>query len=174
MITRDPGAPFDTPNAVIRRQDRNELTLSFRPDPYLSTLLVSFHMQRSCCFRAEARLREAGGRPRRRPLVVHGRRPHDRRRLRAQQRGGAQPVAGPRRGSVPRVRHAADAREGLLRLLVRKFEPINSFEAYRVLLRRCAGIRTSTRSRPTRTCAASCSRRKVSPAAGRASENRLI
>ena len=39
MVTRDPDAPFDTPNVVIGRQDRNELTLSFRPDPYLSTLL---------------------------------------------------------------------------------------------------------------------------------------
>ena len=39
MFTRDPGAPFDTPNAVIGRQGRNELTLSFRPDPYLATLL---------------------------------------------------------------------------------------------------------------------------------------
>ena len=32
MFTRDPGAPFDTPNGVIGRQGRNELTLSFRPD----------------------------------------------------------------------------------------------------------------------------------------------
>ena len=40
MVTRDPDASFDTPNVVIGRQDRNELTLSFRPDPYLSTLLV--------------------------------------------------------------------------------------------------------------------------------------
>ena len=40
MFTRDPGAPFDTPNAVIRRQGHNELTLSFRPLPYLSTLLL--------------------------------------------------------------------------------------------------------------------------------------
>ena len=40
MITRDPGAPFDTPNAVIGRQGRNELTLSFRPAPYLARLLV--------------------------------------------------------------------------------------------------------------------------------------
>ena len=39
MFTRDPDASFDTPNVVIGRQDRNELTLSFRPDPYLSTLL---------------------------------------------------------------------------------------------------------------------------------------
>ena len=39
MITRDPGAPFDTPNGVIGRQGRNELTLSFRPDPYLHRLL---------------------------------------------------------------------------------------------------------------------------------------
>ena len=39
MITRDPDASFDTPNVVIGRQGRNELTLSFRPDPYLSTLL---------------------------------------------------------------------------------------------------------------------------------------
>ena len=35
MVTRDPDASFDTPNVVIGRQDRNELTLSFRPDPYL-------------------------------------------------------------------------------------------------------------------------------------------
>ena len=42
MITRDPDASFDTPNVVIGRQDRNELTLSFRPDPYLSTLLVAY------------------------------------------------------------------------------------------------------------------------------------
>ena len=41
MITRDPGAPFGTPSAVIRRQGRNELTLSFRPDPFLSRLLSS-------------------------------------------------------------------------------------------------------------------------------------
>ena len=41
MFTRDPDASFDTPNVVIGRQDRNELTLSFRPDPYLSTLLES-------------------------------------------------------------------------------------------------------------------------------------
>ena len=41
MVTRDPDASFDTPNVVIGRQDRNELTLSFRPDPYLSTLLAS-------------------------------------------------------------------------------------------------------------------------------------
>ena len=41
MFTRDPDASFDTPNVVIGRQDRNELTLSFRPDPYLSTLLRS-------------------------------------------------------------------------------------------------------------------------------------
>ena len=40
MFTRDPDASFDTPNVVIGRQDRNELTLSFRPDPYLSTLLL--------------------------------------------------------------------------------------------------------------------------------------
>ena len=39
MGTRAPGAPFDTPNAVIRRQGHNELTLFFRPLPYLSTLL---------------------------------------------------------------------------------------------------------------------------------------
>ena len=39
MCTRDPGASFDTPNVVIGRQGRNELTLSFRPDPYLATLL---------------------------------------------------------------------------------------------------------------------------------------
>ena len=39
MVTRDPGAPFGTPNAVIGRQGRNELTLSFRPDPNLSRLL---------------------------------------------------------------------------------------------------------------------------------------
>ena len=39
MITRDPDASFDTPNVVIGRQDRNELTLSFRPDPNLSRLL---------------------------------------------------------------------------------------------------------------------------------------
>jgi len=40
MFTRDPGAPFDTPNVVIGSQGRNELTLSFRPAPYLATLLV--------------------------------------------------------------------------------------------------------------------------------------
>ena len=40
MFTRDPDASFDTPNVVIGRQGRNELTLSFRPDPYLSTLLT--------------------------------------------------------------------------------------------------------------------------------------
>ena len=40
MCTRDPGASFDTPNVVIGRQGRNELTLSFRPDPYLATLLL--------------------------------------------------------------------------------------------------------------------------------------
>ena len=39
MITRDPGASFDTPNVVIGRQGRNELTLSFRPAPYLHRLL---------------------------------------------------------------------------------------------------------------------------------------
>ena len=39
MFTRDPGAPFGTPNVVIGRQGHNELTLSFRPLPYLSTLL---------------------------------------------------------------------------------------------------------------------------------------
>ena len=39
MVTRDPDASFDTPNVVIGRQGRNELTLSFRPDPYLATLL---------------------------------------------------------------------------------------------------------------------------------------
>ena len=39
MITRDPGAPFDTPNVVIGRQGRNELTLSFRPAPYLARRL---------------------------------------------------------------------------------------------------------------------------------------
>ena len=39
MFTRDPGAPFGTPNVVIGRQGRNELTLSFRPPPYLSRLL---------------------------------------------------------------------------------------------------------------------------------------
>ena len=42
MGTRAPGAPFDTLNVVIGRQGRYELTLSFRPDPYLSTLLVYF------------------------------------------------------------------------------------------------------------------------------------
>ena len=39
MITRDPDASFDTPNVVIGRQGRNELTLSFRPAPYLARLL---------------------------------------------------------------------------------------------------------------------------------------
>ena len=39
MITRDPGAPFGTPNAVIGSQGGYELTLSFRPDPNLSRLL---------------------------------------------------------------------------------------------------------------------------------------
>jgi len=39
MITRDPDASFDTPNVVIGRQGRNELTLSFRPAPYLHRLL---------------------------------------------------------------------------------------------------------------------------------------
>ena len=39
MVTRDPGASFDTPNVVIGRQGRNELTLSFRPAPYLHRLL---------------------------------------------------------------------------------------------------------------------------------------
>ena len=47
MITRDPGAPFGTPNAVIGRQGRNELTLSFRPDPNLSRLLV--YVACECC-----------------------------------------------------------------------------------------------------------------------------
>ena len=40
MITRDPGAPFGTPNAVIGSQGGYELTLSFRPDPYLASLLI--------------------------------------------------------------------------------------------------------------------------------------
>ena len=40
MITRDPDASFDTPNVVIVRQGRNELSLSFRPDPYLHRLLA--------------------------------------------------------------------------------------------------------------------------------------
>ena len=40
MVTRDPDASFDTPNVVIGRQGRNELTLSFRPDPYLLQPLV--------------------------------------------------------------------------------------------------------------------------------------
>ena len=40
MITRDPGASFDTPNVVIGRQGRNELTLSFRPAPYLHRLAL--------------------------------------------------------------------------------------------------------------------------------------
>ena len=44
MITRDPDASFDTPNVVIGRQGRNELTLSFRPAPYLHRLLVSKHL----------------------------------------------------------------------------------------------------------------------------------
>ena len=39
MVTRDPDASFDTPNVVIGRQGRNELTLSFRPAPYLARLL---------------------------------------------------------------------------------------------------------------------------------------
>jgi len=39
MVTRDPDASFDTPNVVIGRQGRNELTLSFRPAPYLHRLL---------------------------------------------------------------------------------------------------------------------------------------
>ena len=39
MFTRDPDASFDTPNVVIGRQGRNELTLSFRPAPYLHRLL---------------------------------------------------------------------------------------------------------------------------------------
>ena len=41
MITRDPDASFDTPNVVIGRQGRNELTLSFRPAPYLHRLLAA-------------------------------------------------------------------------------------------------------------------------------------
>ena len=41
MFTRDPGAPFGTPNGVIGRQGRNELTLSFRPHPYLHRLLTN-------------------------------------------------------------------------------------------------------------------------------------
>ena len=40
MVTRDPDASFDTPNVVIGRQGRNELTLCFRPLPYLHRLLV--------------------------------------------------------------------------------------------------------------------------------------
>ena len=40
MITRDPDASFDTPNVVIGRQGRNELTLCFRPAPYLARLLA--------------------------------------------------------------------------------------------------------------------------------------
>ncbi len=40
MVTRDPDASFDTPNVVIGRQGRNELTLSFRPHPYLHRLLI--------------------------------------------------------------------------------------------------------------------------------------
>ena len=40
MITRDPDASFDTPNAVIGSQGGYELTLSFRPDPNLSRLLI--------------------------------------------------------------------------------------------------------------------------------------
>ena len=43
MFTRDHGAPFDTPNAVIGSQGRNELTLSFRPAPYLHRLLRNEH-----------------------------------------------------------------------------------------------------------------------------------
>ena len=46
MVTRDPDASFDTPNVVIGRQGRNELTLSFRPDPYLSTLLCIMLMKK--------------------------------------------------------------------------------------------------------------------------------
>ena len=42
MITRDPGAPFGTPNVVIRRQGGYELSLCFRPPPYLHTLLMMF------------------------------------------------------------------------------------------------------------------------------------
>ena len=44
MITRDPDASFDTPNVVIGRQGRNELTLSFRPHPYLHRLLGNYMM----------------------------------------------------------------------------------------------------------------------------------
>ena len=43
MVTRDPDASFDTPNVVIGRQGRNELTLSFRPAPYLARLLGSLY-----------------------------------------------------------------------------------------------------------------------------------
>ena len=46
MFTRDPGAPFDTPNAAIGSQGRNELTLSFRPPPYLHRLLWYIELHR--------------------------------------------------------------------------------------------------------------------------------
>ena len=58
MVTRDPDASFDTPNVVIGRQDRNELTLSFRPDPYLSTLLSNLarEMPRVCSGKSRKKL----------------------------------------------------------------------------------------------------------------------
>ena len=48
MITRDPDASFDTPNVVIGRQGRNELTLSFRPAPYLHRLLARPQEKPTC------------------------------------------------------------------------------------------------------------------------------
>ena len=39
MFTRDTDASFGTPNVVIARRTIIELTLSFRPLPYLSRLL---------------------------------------------------------------------------------------------------------------------------------------
>ena len=64
MITRDPGAPFDTPNVVIGRQGHNELTLSFRPLPYLSTLLYIYNSELiSAMGRGVYCMQRAGGRP---------------------------------------------------------------------------------------------------------------
>ena len=61
MVTRDPGAPFDTPNVVIGRQGRNELTLSFRPDPYLARLSTRYEYDCSTTIRRYTELRDTGG-----------------------------------------------------------------------------------------------------------------
>jgi len=87
---------------------------------------------------------------------------------------GARPVGRPRRRALPRLRHAASAREGLLRLLVRDpgnrplvVQPTDAHPASSV-----AGTLTSTRSRPTPTCASSSSRRAPFASTRRAASRR--